>query len=383
MNKKIFSLLTLLMVAALLLGACGDGEETEAPEAAATEAPEVVVTEAPPAETEAPEVVVTEAPMIGEGFTACEVTDTGGIDDASFNETAWNGIVNAEADFGISSAFVESQQQTDYDVNIAGFLDTCDLIIAVGFLMDAATQASANANPDQMYAIVDVDFFDFVAFEDITLDNVKELTYRTDQAAFLAGYVAASVTETGIVGTFGGMSFGSVTIFMDGFYYGVEYYNAQNSADVQVIGWDPAAQEGLFTGNFESTDDGRAMGVTLMDEGADVILPVAGPVGLGTAAAVQEAGNAWIIGVDADFTLTAPDFADVTLTSVMKNMDASIYDVISDLLNDLFVGGLYIGTLENGGVGLAGLNDVVSADVQAELVDIIAGIIAGDIQTRP
>ena len=368
MSKKLYSLLVLLLISAMILAACGGGDETDEPE--------VVV-------PDEPEVVETEAPMIGEGFTACEVTDTGGIDDASFNQTAWNGVVNAVEDFGISSAFVESQQQTDYETNISGFVGECDVIIAVGFLMDAATQASATANPDQMYAIVDVDFFDFEAFEDVSYDNVQELTYRTDQAAFLAGYVAASVTETGIVGTFGGMSFGSVTIFMDGFSYGVDYYNEQNGTDVQVIGWDPATQEGLFTGNFDSTDDGRAMGVTLMDEGADVILPVAGPVGLGTAAAVQEAGNAWIIGVDADFTLTAPEFADITLTSIMKLMDASIYDVISDLLNDTFAGGLYIGTLENGGVGLADLNAAVSADVQAALADLIDAIIAGEIQTQP
>lgn len=365
MNKKLFTLLALLMLAALLLGACGDAEVEE------TEAP-------PPAPEE------TEAPMIGEGFTACQVTDVGGIDDSSFNATAWKGVTDAINDFGIEGSFVESQQQTDYETHLAGYIDEdCDLIIAVGFLMDGATQASANANPDQIYAIVDVDFFDFEAFEDITLDNVKELTYRTDQAAFLAGYVAASVTQTGVVGTFGGIGFGSVTIFMDGFAYGVDYYNDQNGTDVQVLGWDPATQEGLFTGNFESTDDGRAMGETLMDEGADVILPVAGPVGLGTAAAVQEAGNAWIIGVDADFTLTAPQFADVTLTSVMKNMDASLYDVINDLLNDAFVGGLYVGTLENGGVGLPGYADVVSAETIAELEALVAGIIAGDVQTRP
>ena len=88
-----------------------------------------------------------------------------------------------------------------------------------------------------------------------------------------------------------------------------------------MLGWDPVAQTGLFTGNFESTDDGRTMGETLMDEGADIIMPVAGPVGLGTAAAVKERGNAYIIGVDSDWYLTAPDYADITLTSVMKNMD--------------------------------------------------------------
>ncbi len=368
MSKKLFSILALLLVFSLVLAACGSAD-TEEP----------VAVEEPAAEEPAEEEMKT--------YKACEVSDTGGIDDKSFNQTAYKGIEEAVADFGIEGAFLESQQQTDYESNINAFLEAdCDLIVTVGFLLDGATQAAAAANPDQLFGIVDVDFVDFSDFSDITYDNVKELTYQTDEAAFLAGYVAASVTQTGIVATFGGLQFGTVTIFMDGFWYGVAYYNAENGTDVQVLGWDPATQTGSFTGNFESLDDGRTLGESFMDEGADIIMPVAGPVGLGTAAAIQERGGAYLIGVDADFYETANEYADVTLTSVMKLMDASVYDLIADVIDGTFEGGLYVGTLENGGVGLASFHDLdglVSDDVKAALADISVAIIAGDIQVSP
>ncbi len=381
MSKKLYSLLAVLMVLSLVLAACGSATEEPATEEPVAEEPAAEE----PAEEDMAEEDMAEEDMMS--YSVCQVTDVGGIDDKSFNQTAYKGVLDAEADFGVVGAYLESQQQTDYESNINAFLEEgCDLIITVGFLMDGATQAAATANPDQLFGIVDVDFVNFDDFSDITFDNVKELTYQTDEAAFLAGYVAASVTQTGTVATFGGLQFPTVTIFMDGFVYGVEYYNAQNGTDVNVLGWDPATQTGSFAGNFESLDDGRTLGESFMDEGADVIMPVAGPVGLGTAAAVQERGNAYVIGVDADFYETANEYADVTLTSVLKNMDASVYDLIEAVVNGTFEGGLYVGTLENGGVGIAPFHDldsVVSDDVKAALAGITAGIVAGDIQVAP
>src|SRR3990170_3433687 len=262
MSKKLYSLLALLVAAAFILAACGPAPTpTEAPE-------EPEMTEAP---TEAP----TAEPV---AFKACQVTDVGGIDDKSFNATAWKGIEDAIDQLGIEGKFLESQQQTDYEANINAFLEEgCDLIITVGFLLGTDTQAAAEANPDAKFTIVDFAY-------DPTLPNVLGQVFNTNEAAFLAGYVAAATTQTGTVGTFGGIQIPPVTVFMDGFALGVDYYNQQKGTNVEVLGWDPATQTGLFTGNFESTDDGRLMGETLMDEGADIIMPVAGPVGLGTAA---------------------------------------------------------------------------------------------------
>lgn len=322
----------------------------------------------------------TKAPVAPAGFKACQVTDTGGIDDKSFNATAWKGVQDTIAKWGIEGKYLESQQQTDYDKNLNAFIDEgCNIIITVGFLLGDGTKAAAEANPDVKFSIVDYGY-------DPIIPNVVAQTFQTDQAAFLAGYVAAAVSKTGKVGTFGGINIPTVTIFMDGFAMGVRYYNEQKGTNVEVLGWDPDAQDGLFTGNFESTDDGRTMGESLMDEGADVIMPVAGPVGLGTAAAIKERGNAYLIGVDSDWTLTSPEYIDITLTSVLKNMDITTQQAIEMVINDQFEGGFIGGNLENGGVGLApfhNLASLITPELQAELDALVAAIVAGTIPTSP
>ncbi len=366
--KKSYALFSLLVLAALVLSACAP---------AATEAPAPVE----PAPTEAPPPPPpTEAPPPEPAALICQVTDTGGIDDKSFNATAWKGVTDSMDQLGVEGKYLESQQQTDYEKNINAFIEEgCDLIVTVGFLLGDATAAAGTANPDVNFTIVDYAY-------DPTIPNVVGQVFNTQEAAFLAGYAAAGVTKTGKVGTFGGIQIPPVTVFMDGFALGVDYYNAQKGTAVEVLGWDPAAQTGLFTGNFESTDDGRRLGETLMDEGADIIMPVAGPVGLGTAAAAQERGNAYIIGVDSDWYLTAPEYAPIILTSVLKNMDITTMNVVKTVLDGSFAGGVTVGTLENGGVGLADFHDMASmvpAELQAELQDVAAKIIAGELKASP
>ena len=310
----------------------------------------------------------------------CQVTDAGGIDDRSFNATVHQGVVRAEEVLGAEGKYLESQQQTDYERNINAFLeDDCDLIVSVGFLLGDATEVAAKESPDQNFTIVDFHY-------DPPIDNVLGLIFETDQAAFLAGYVAAGTTQTGKAGVFGGIQIPTVTIYMDGFAYGIDYYNEQHGTSHELLGWDTESQTGLFTGNFESTDDGRAMAETLIDEGADIIMPVAGPVGLGTAAAAQERDNVYIIGVDTDWVVSAPDFRDVILTSVIKKMDVAVFTAVQQVQDNTFGGGTYIGTLENDGVGIASFHDLdalVSDELKAELEEIIAQIIAGEIQTSP
>ncbi|WP_296432586.1 BMP family ABC transporter substrate-binding protein [Yoonia sp.] len=315
-------------------------------------------------------------------FTACQVTDTGGIDDNSFNQTAWKGVQDAIADFGIDGRFLESQAETDYEANLNSLIDgDCDVIITVGFLLGDATKTAAEANPDQKFSIVDFAY-------DPPLTNVLGQVYATDEAAFLAGYLAAGMTETGILGVFGGINIPPVTIFMDGFSYGADYYNTQKGTLVSVIGWDTQTREGLFTNNFESLDDGRAFAQNLFDEGADIILPVAGPVGLGSAALADEVGadQLKIIGVDADLYATDPEKGHVYLTSITKRMDATVRQVIEMAMNDQFEGGLIVGALENGGVDLAPFHDLdsaVPASLKAELLAIRAGIVDGTIDVSP
>ena len=219
-------------------------------------------------------------------------------------------------------------------------------------------------------------------------DNVKELTFSTDQAAFLAGYVAAAMSETGTVGTYGGINIPTVTIFMKGFQLGIEKYNEDNGTDVQLVGWDNAADDGLFTGDFENQANGRATTEGLLDQGADVIMPVAGPVGLGTIEAIRARpdSNAKVIWVDTDGCVSVADDCDLFLTSVMKNMDVAVHDVTVEAAEGNFEGGLYTGTLENEGVALAPFNefeDQVPDDVKTAVDELRQQIIDGEVTTMP
>jgi basic membrane protein A and related proteins len=316
-------------------------------------------------------------------YLACQITDTGGIDDKSFNQTAWEGMQRAEEELGVQIEYLESQSANDFEPHINTFIQQgCDLIVTVGFLFGDATATAAEANPDQNFAIIDVDFFDAEAGEDITFDNVRELTFKTDEAAFLAGYLAAGMSESGKLGTYGGINLPSVSIFMNGFAEGANYYNEQKGTNVEVLGWDPAKQDGTFTGDFEDQDKGRQVTESLLDEGADIIMPVAGPVGLGSAAAIQDAGNASLIWVDTDGCVSAAEYCDLFLTSVMKNMNVAVFDTIQQSLEGNFEGGLYSGTLENEGVGIAPLHEFED-DVPPELADEVTQlqeqIISGEI----
>ncbi|MFP5297652.1 MAG: BMP family protein [Actinomycetota bacterium] len=327
-----------------------------------------------------------EEALPGEGMTACQVTDTGGIDDKSFNQTAYDGLLQAQEELGVEPKYLESQTPNDFEPNIQAFIDQgCDIIITVGFLLGDATAKMAEANPDQKFAIVDVDFFDSEKGEDVTYDNVKELTFQTDQAAFLAGYVAAAQSATGKLGTYGGINIPPVTIFMNGFVAGANYYNEQHGGNVEVLGWDTKKQDGLFTGDFENQDNGRNTTESLLDEGADIIMPVAGPVGLGSAAALQDAGEGALVWVDTDGCVSASEYCSLFLTSVMKNMNVAVFDAVQAAVEDAFEGGLYSGTLENGGVGIAPFHefeDQIDDEIKTELEEIQQQIISGELNVQ-
>ncbi len=212
------------------------------------------------------------------------VTDTGGIDDRSFNASAWKGMQDAATASGASVKYLESKASADYTPNINALIsEKCNLIVTVGFLMGDATKAAAKANPSTDFAIVDEAPVD-------GLTNYKALEFNTAQSSFQAGYLAASVSKTGIVGTFGGLPIPTVTIFMDGFVDGVAYYNTQKSKSVKVLGWDEATQKGSFVGGqnpFTDQAKGKSLADGFIQQGADVIFPVAGGSGLGAVGEAQ------------------------------------------------------------------------------------------------
>jgi basic membrane protein A len=316
----------------------------------------------------------------GTGMLGCEVTDTGGIDDKSFNATAWKGLTDAQTDLGITAKYLESQTEQDYAPNIQAFLDQgCNLIVTVGFLLGDATQAAAEKNPNQNFAIVDFAY-------DPTIPNVLGLTFQTDQAAFLAGYLAAGMTKSGKIGTFGGLNIPTVTIFMDGLAAGILKYNQDNGTNVELLGWDPVKQDGTFTGDFEDQDKGKRVTEDLIGEGADIILPVAGPVGLGAAAAAQDAGNVSMIWVDTDGCVSASEYCPLFLTCIMKNMDVAVHDAMAAQVDGTFKAGIYSGTLDNQGVGIAPYHDFdskVPSDLQNTIDTLAQGIVDGTVSVDP
>jgi basic membrane protein A len=315
-------------------------------------------------------------------YKACMVSDAGGFDDGSFNQSGFEGLQRAAADLGIEIASAESNGEDQYAPNIDAMVAAnCDLIITVGFALSGATVEAAKANPDTAFAIVD-DWADNDFNGEADAPNIKPLTFQTDEAAFLAGYGAASASKTGTVATFGGMNFPSVSIFMDGFLAGANAYNKDAGKAVSVLGWD--GKDGAFTGDFSDLSKGQTTTQGFIDQGADIILPVAGPVGGGAAAAAQAAGNTWIVGVDADWTVTYPEYKDIIFTSILKNIGNAVYDTITEGTSDAGLAFTpYTGTLENGGVAIAPFADgTVSADVQTKIEELTAGIIAGDIKVN-
>jgi basic membrane protein A len=346
--------LALALGLALVAAACGDddddAETTDTTEAAGTD---------------------TTAAGDGSDFTACQVTDTGGVDDRSFNQTAFEGLERAADEIGFDESFLESTSEADFEPNIQAHIDNeCSLVITVGFLLGDATLAAAQDNPDTDFAIVDF------AYEE-ELPNLRGLTFATDEAAFLAGYVAAATTETGVVGTYGGIELPTVTIFMDGLIAGVEQYNTDTGGDVRVVGRD------LFTGDFENLENGRGATEQLLDQNADIIMPVAGPVGQGTIEAIRAGGgNERVIWVDTDGCVSVPDACDLFLTSVQKKMDNAVFDVTTAAAAGEFEGGVYSGTLENDGVGIAPFHefeDEVPQEIKDRLEELRQQIIDGEL----
>jgi basic membrane protein A len=338
------------------------------------EAPGTGGASAPPAESQS-------ATAAGRaGFKACMVSDDGGFNDKSFNQTSHKGLTDAQAELGIETGQVESETTADFAKNIQSMVDAnCDIVVTVGFLLGDDTLAAAKKNPDVKFAIVDNN--DPKTYP--AVKNLKPLLFNTAQSSFLAGYLAAGMSKTKKVGTFGGAKIPTVTIFMDGFSQGVDYYNKQKSADVQVLGWDAAKQDGQFTGDFDDVKGGQRTTEGLISQGADIVFPVAGPAGEGALqAAKTSGGKVNAIWVDTDGCVSAETHCSNIITSVYKGMDVAVADAIKSAQDGSFSNEPYVGTLENNGTGLAPFHDFdskVPAELKSELDALKADITSGKI----
>ncbi len=369
-RRAVASGITALLTMAAL-AACGDAPDSSTPDAGG----DTTSDSSGPAESD---------------YLPCIVSDAGGFDDKSFNQLSYEGVQQAADELGVKFKGVESNSENDYAPNLESLVsEGCNTIVTVGFALASATKDSAKSNPDIEYVLID-DSADGGA-DGQTFDgkadepNIKPLLYDTAQAAFLAGYAAADYTKTGVVGTYGGMPFPTVTIFMDGFKQGAEYYAKEKGKDVKVVGWD--GKDGSFTGGFEANETATNTARQLLDQDVDVILPVGGPIYQGALTAIEDSGkDVALVGVDADFFETDPTTDDVVMTSILKNMKVSTYEAImSAASGGDFDFTPYVGTLENDGVGLAPFHnyeDKVNPDLQGELDTIKAGIIDGSIPVK-
>lgn len=312
-----------------------------------------------------------------EGFVPCMVSDSGGFDDRSFNQLSFEGLQQAAKQLGVQSKQAESNSETDFAGNLSGLVDAgCGIVVSVGFLLADATKEVAKENPDIHFAIVDV--------ADMGLDNVQSIVFNTTEAAFLAGYVAADTTKTGTVGTFGGMQIPAVTIFMDGFVQGVNYYNEKNNKQVKTLGWDFDKQNGLFTGAFAANESAKSAAVALIDQGADIIMPVGGPIFISAAEAMLDSKkDLAMIGVDSDLFISEPKYRQLYLTSVLKKLDEGVKTSVVNAGEGNFSNKQYVGTLSNKGVDIAPFHDwesKIRPELQAELASIKQDIIDGKIK---
>ncbi len=287
------------------------------------------------------------------------VTDTGGVNDQSFNQSAWEGLKRAEKDLGVKVAYKESNQDADYVPNMESLYDAdFDLIWGIGFKMADAIAQAAEQNPDQKYAIIDN------AYED-TPDNVMGVVFKANQASYLCGYIAGKMTETDKVGFVGGMDFPVIWGFHYGYKAGVKYANQ----DVEVLE--------QYAESFTDAAKGKSIANSMFQQGADIVFHAAGGVGNGVIEAAKEQDK-WAIGVDRDQNYLAPDHV---LTSAMKRVDNAMYTVAQEMVNGEFKGGTTAAYgLADDAVGLAPTSDKhVPADLLAEADELKQKIIDGEI----
>ena len=367
MRRKLTMAAAMFGAAALMLAGCaeapGTGGETSAPPTTSASA---------------------SATGGGEAFKACMVSDSGGFDDKSFNQTSYKGLTDAKAELGIETGEVESQNPADFAKNIQSMVDAdCNIVVTVGFLLSDDTLAAAKKNTDIKFAIVDNNNPETYP----AATNLKPLVFNTAQSSFMAGYLAAGMSQTKKVGTFGGLKIPTVTIFMDGFAQGVEHYNTTKNADVQVLGWDAAKQDGQFVPGdqpFDNVKGGQQTAQGLISQGADIVFPVAGPAGEGALqAAKASGGKVNAIWVDTDGCVSAEAYCPNIVTSVFKGLDLAVLDAIRAAKDGSFTNEPYVGTLENEGTGLSPFHDFeskVPADLKAEVDALKADIISGKIK---
>lgn len=360
MKTRMFALLTVL---ALLAAACGGS------------------TASPSASVEAGK----------SDYKACLSLDTGGPADKNFNQSAYEGLEALKAE-GFQTAYTTAVDDASYAPNIQQLIDEgCNSVIAVGYNQGTALQGAAldAANADIAFGWVDATW----ALEDGTIPaNFTGIDFQIDEASMLAAYLAAGISTTKVIATYGGAPYPGVTKFMDGWVAGAKYYASEKGVAIDVLGWDPVAATGTFnpsTAPFNDVVFGKTTAEAFMGQSADVVHAVAGTTGNGTYQAMMDAGK-YSVGVDLDQCVSLPEYCGTLLTSAQKNIGAAVITAVNSAYEGNMGGTNYIGTLENGGVQIATLDrtesawtatfgTLVTAELKAEVEALKAAIIDGSV----
>lgn len=284
------------------------------------------------------------------------VTDSGGVNDNSFNQSAWEGLQRAEKDLGVEVKYIESKTDSDYAPNIDSFVDEdYDLIIGVGYMLADALKTAAEANPDKQFAIIDD--------ASIDLDNVASLIFKAEQASYLVGYVAGKMTKTNTVGIVIGMA--NETMHQFGYGYTAGVLDANKDCKVEQFN----------ANSYTDPAVGKADANTAIANGADVVFHAAGGTGLGVIEGCEEA-NVYAIGVDSDQSSIAPK---TVITSAMKRVDNAVYEIVKDLVDGKYKGGIHTYDLKAEGVDIAPTTDLLPEDLVTEIQGVKQDILDGKV----
>ena len=364
--------LTLFAGLAILVAACGGGGATASPSTAASVAPSV-------APSEAPSVAPSEAPSEAPTGLTCDtpvkvglVTDVGRVNDKGFNQSAYEGMLAAaeEAPTCFETEFIETTSQSDYAANIAQFTDSgSDVVIGVGFLLGDALGDAAKANTDKKF--ISVDGVPGAGHDETWMTNGESLFFAEDQAGYLAGVLAASLSKSNHIGVVGGLVVvPPVERFVEGYIDGAKSVNPDIKVDF------------VYTTSFVDPPQGNSAAKQMIDKGADVIFAAGGLTGSGALEAACQADGVFAIGVDTDQYETLPSVQKCIVSSATKNLVEAVKNALLRIAQDKFTPGFHTDDASTDGIGLAPFHDqeaAVSADVKALLDKTYAGLADGSI----